>query len=141
MRKALLESSDFKVFTADNGPAGLEIANREPIDVVILDYQMPRMDGGAVAKELRRCRPNVAIILSSAIEEIPESVRMIMDGVVAKGTSSAALIKEIERVTTVRSRLPEPIPYIEVDRREQPEHSRRVSRSKQARMRQQRRRR
>ncbi len=141
MRKALLESSDFKVFTADSGPVGLDIANREAIDVVILDYHMPGMDGGTVAKQLRRCCPKVAILLSSAVEEIPESVRMIMDGVVAKGTSSAVLVKEIERVTTARSRLPEPISYIEVERKERPERSRRGSRSKSGRVRQQQRRR
>jgi CheY-like chemotaxis protein len=130
LRKALLESSDFKVFTADNGPAGIEIVDREMIDMVIVDYHMPGMDGGAVAKELRKRCPNIAILLSSGIEEIPESVRMIMDGVVAKGTSSAVLMKEIERVTIARSRLPEPITYTEVERRERPEHSRRASRSK-----------
>jgi CheY-like chemotaxis protein len=131
LRKAQLESSDFKVFIAESGSAGLEIVNREPIDVVILDYSMPGMDGGMVAKELRRRCPNVAIVLSSGIAEIPESVLMIMDGVVAKGTSSADLIKEIERVTTERSKPTEPIQHIEIDR--SAEHSRRVSRSRQAR--------
>jgi DNA-binding response OmpR family regulator len=133
MRKALLESSDFKVFTADNGPAGLEIANREAIDVVILDYSMPGMDGGTVAKELRRRWPNVAILLSSGVDGIPDSIRILMDGVVPKGTSSAAMIKEIERVTTERSRPAEPISHIELDR--SADHSRRVSRSKQSRSR------
>jgi CheY-like chemotaxis protein len=133
LRRALLESSDFKVFTADNGPAGIEIANREAIDVVIVDYQMPGMDGGTVAKELRRRCPNVAILLSSGVEKIPESVQMMMDGVVAKGKSTAALVKEIERVITAKSRPPEPIPYIEVERKEPPEHSIRVVRSKQSR--------
>lgn len=126
MRKAQLESADFKVFTAESGSAGLEIVNREPIDVVILDYRMPGMDGGMVAMELRRRCPNVAIILSSGIAEIPDSVLMIMDGVLAKGTSAVDLIKEIERVTTA-TKPAEPIPHIELDR--SADHSRRVSRS------------
>jgi CheY-like chemotaxis protein len=133
LRKAQLESSDAKVFTAENGPAGLEIANREHIDVVILDYLMPGMDGGAVAKELRRACPNIAILLSSGVQEIPRSVLVIMDGVVVKGTSSPALCEEIDRVIAERSKPPEPIPHIEVER--SAEHLRRVSRSKQARAR------
>jgi CheY-like chemotaxis protein len=48
---------------------GLAIVDREPIDVVILDYLMPGMDGGMVAKELRRRCPDVAILLSSDIKE------------------------------------------------------------------------
>jgi DNA-binding response OmpR family regulator len=112
MHKALLESNNFKVLTAENGSAGLTIANREPIDVVILDYSMPGMDGGRVATELRRRCPNVAVLLSSGIEEIPKSVLALMDGVVAKGTSFATLIKEIERVTTRRARPPAQSPTI-----------------------------
>jgi DNA-binding response OmpR family regulator len=141
MRKALLESSDFKVFTADNGPVGLEIARRERIDVVILDYKLPGMDGGTVAKELRRSCPNIAILLSSGMQEIPESVLLIMDGIVPKGTPSAVLINEVERLTSARARPAKPIPHIEVERKERLEHSRQVSRSKQlrARLRQQRR--
>jgi CheY-like chemotaxis protein len=67
IRKAILESRDYRVFTADSGPTGLEIANREQIDVVILDYNMPGMDGGAVAEEIRSKQPDVAILLLSGI--------------------------------------------------------------------------
>jgi CheY-like chemotaxis protein len=141
MRKALLESSDFKVFIAENGPAGLDLATREPIDVVILDYSMPGMDGGTVARELRRRCPNIAILLSSGIEETPESMLALMDGVVAKGTPSATLIQEIERVATAKTKPLAQFPTIEVDREGPTEFSRRFARSKQlrARRRQQRR--
>ena len=104
IRKALLESNDFRVFTAENGPIGLEIANREHIEIVILDYQMPGMDGGTVAKELRRIRPDLAILLSSGLREIPESLLAIVDGFVPKGSSFDDLKKEIARVTVVRKR-------------------------------------
>lgn len=133
IRKALLESRDFKVFTAENGSAGLAIVNREPIDVVILDYQMPGIDGGTIAKELRRRRPDIAILLSSGWERIPESVLTIVDSVVVKGGSSAAMIKEIERVTTVRSRPPEQISSTDTGRKQRIERPRgRVMRSKQS---------
>lgn len=122
LRKALLESSDFKVFTAENGPAGLEIANREHIDVAILDYNLPGMDGGRVAKELRTSCPSVAILLSSGMQEIPESVLALMDGVVPKGASSVVLIQTIDRVTRAKSAPPVQIP--EIARTEQVEHSR-----------------
>ena len=131
IRKALLESSDFRVLTAENGPLGLKIANREPIDVVILDYQMPGMDGGRVANELRRRRPEIAILLSSGLEEIPQSLLTIVDGVVPKGSSSATLKKEIERVMTAGPRVPEQISQMDIDRAEQIKHSRRFAHSKQ----------
>lgn len=116
IRKAVLESRDFRVFTAENGPAGLEIVNRKPIDLVILDYHMPGMDGGVVAAELHRTHPELPVILSSGREELPESVLSIVDGVVVKGAGSDTLIKEIERVTISRLRRTEQIPGKEIDR-------------------------
>jgi CheY-like chemotaxis protein len=66
-----------------------EIVDREPIDVVILDYRMPGMDGGRVAQELRRRHPKVEIIMSSGLEEMPQSLLTIVHGIIPKGTSSA----------------------------------------------------
>ena len=132
LRKALLESSDFKVFTANSGPAGLEIANREPIEVVILDYHMPGMDGGTVAKELRRIRPDLAILLSSGLHEIPESLLAMVDGVVPKGSSSATLKKAIARVRVTRTRPFEQIPQKDKETTKHIEHPRGFARSKQS---------
>jgi signal transduction histidine kinase len=42
-----------QVFTAENGPLGIEIAAREKPDVVLLDIGLPDMDGFAVARALR----------------------------------------------------------------------------------------
>jgi DNA-binding NarL/FixJ family response regulator len=96
------------VLTAENGPAGLEIANREQIEVVILDYNMPGMDGGAVAEEIRSKHPDIAILLLSGFpSKIPESVLSIVDGFIYKGSSPAILLQELQRVTTARRQRPE----------------------------------
>lgn len=101
IRKAILESRDFRVFTAENGPAGLEIANRESIDLVVLDYHMPGMDGGTVARELRNQHPKIPILLFSGFPgKVPESVMAAVDGFVSKGSPPDALIKEVQRLTS-----------------------------------------
>lgn len=100
IRKAILESRDFRVFTAENGPAGLEIVKREAIDLVVLDYHMPGMDGGKVAKELRRSQPKIPILLFSGFPgQVPESLMATVDGFVSKGSPPDALLKEVERLT------------------------------------------
>ena len=43
--RAVLESENYTVSTAENGEQALELLDREHIDLVILDVMMPEMDG------------------------------------------------------------------------------------------------
>ena len=52
--RATLESAGFGVGEAANGLEGLEKAMLEPFDLVIVDINMPKMDGFAFLSELRR---------------------------------------------------------------------------------------
>jgi type IV pilus assembly protein PilB len=51
--KYFLELEGFEVFVAEDGVAGLEIAFREPLDVIVTDVHMPGMGGMAMVKSLR----------------------------------------------------------------------------------------
>jgi len=48
-----LQSNGFNVVTADCGRHGIEKANKENPDLIILDVAMPGMDGGEVASVLK----------------------------------------------------------------------------------------
>jgi len=50
----LLEKYDFKVIPARSGPEGIELAGRVKPDLIVLDIQLPQMDGYAVARSLRQ---------------------------------------------------------------------------------------
>jgi two-component system cell cycle response regulator DivK len=49
----LLEQNGHTVMHAAAGPAGLDLAARERFDLIVLDIQLPGMDGYAVARALR----------------------------------------------------------------------------------------
>ena len=67
--KLFLESFGYTVLTAQTGCKGLELASVYPIDVVIVDYLMPEMNGQEVVLAMRRLRPETPIImLSGAVE-------------------------------------------------------------------------
>ncbi|MEK7205894.1 MAG: response regulator [candidate division NC10 bacterium] len=51
---AFLGGAGYEVRGAEDGAAGLRLAAAEPPDVVILDLQMPGMDGYKVCQVLRR---------------------------------------------------------------------------------------
>ncbi len=49
----ILELDGYEIFIADNGMVGLDLMHRYQMDLVILDYQMPEMDGLEVLQRLR----------------------------------------------------------------------------------------
>ena len=55
--KSLLEIFGYTVLTAPSGSAGLELASMHWVDVVIVDYSMPEMNGQELAVEMKRLRP------------------------------------------------------------------------------------
>ena len=58
-----------KLFVAKDGIEGLEIFQKENIQVVFTDYMMPNLDGYQTAKEIRKLSPNIPIIIASAYSE------------------------------------------------------------------------
>jgi two-component system, cell cycle response regulator DivK len=57
----LLEKHGYDVVAAPDGPSGIELAMQESPDLILLDIQLPRMDGYEVARTLRE-RPTLAAI-------------------------------------------------------------------------------
>jgi len=49
-----LPTAGHTVLTAADGPAGLRLASETPVDLVLLDLDMPRMTGFGVCVELKR---------------------------------------------------------------------------------------
>lgn len=54
MMRFLLEKNGFTVIGAENGRTGIEMALRQKPSAILLDIQLPEMDGYAVAKELKK---------------------------------------------------------------------------------------
>jgi PAS domain S-box-containing protein len=69
----LLEANEFKsVWKAEDPRQAIELASRVKPHVAILDYQMPDLDGPAVAQALRDLFPEIKILLFSGyVEETP----------------------------------------------------------------------
>ena len=50
----ILEKHGYQVFQASNGVEGISQARQQQPDLVLLDIQLPIMDGYAVAREMRK---------------------------------------------------------------------------------------
>ena len=69
--KRILEKQGWGCVTANNGPAGVELfaANPKGIALVMLDMTMPGWDGVRTLAELRKCDPDVRVLLMSGFSK------------------------------------------------------------------------
>jgi CheY-like chemotaxis protein len=93
--RALLESFGCTVLTASSSSNGLEMASIHSIDVVILDYFMPAINGRAVAIEMRRLRPHAPIILLTQGLGVPEPTLNLVDALVARNRLASQLLPTV----------------------------------------------
>ncbi len=98
VRKIMLESHGFRVLTANNGQQGLSLFDEHHIDLVVLDYYMPGLNGGDVAAEMRRRRPNVPIIFLSAYFSLPPAALELANAFITKGDPPDLLIEKIQEL-------------------------------------------
>jgi CheY-like chemotaxis protein len=93
--RVFLESFGYTVLTACSGGIGLELASVHSIDVVVLDYFMPTMNGQEVATEMRRLRPQTPIILLTETVRVPQPTLKLVDALVAKNCLASELLPTI----------------------------------------------
>jgi len=100
----LLESFGASVATAADGYLGVEAAEQGAFDVILMDVQMPGIDGLEAARRIRQLggdaakTPIVALTANVLAHQQRRYLDAGMDGVVGKPISPGALIAEIARL-------------------------------------------
>lgn len=75
-----LQGNNFNVILAENGKEGLKLAFDHEPDLVLLDLQMPEMDGLSVLKQLKQQKPEVTVIILTAFGSIERAVEAMKFG-------------------------------------------------------------
>jgi CheY-like chemotaxis protein len=101
-RKMLLEETGCKVLTSTSGLEALQLFASHPVDLVLLDYHMPQMNGDAVARRMKASQPDIPIVLLSADDELPENVLELVDEFVSKSESPANLLQIVGHLLDLR---------------------------------------
>jgi DNA-binding NtrC family response regulator len=72
--------SDFEIETAANGADALAAILRQRPDVVLLDINMPRMNGVEVLKDIKQIDDSIAVIMVTANEQVQLAAEALRSG-------------------------------------------------------------
>jgi DNA-binding response OmpR family regulator len=61
--KYMLETAGYEVLSATTGNQGLSILMKQPIQGVLLEYDLPDATGSSVRAEMKRIKPEVPVLL------------------------------------------------------------------------------
>jgi DNA-binding response OmpR family regulator len=75
-----LEAAGYGVLDAADGTTGLALAQREDVDLVVLDLGLPGLPGEEVLLRLRRVRPDVPVIVLTAKSAVADKVANLEAG-------------------------------------------------------------
>jgi len=100
--KELLELYDYKVWYAQNGEIGVNLALQTNPDIIICDIQMPVLDGYGVFEKLNkneatRSIPFIFLACKTEINDVREGMNLGADDYVTKPFNIQDLINTIER--------------------------------------------
>jgi CheY-like chemotaxis protein len=107
-RKMLLEEKGYKVLEATSGDEGLKLFFSHFVDAVVLDYQLPGMNGAVVAAKMKRIKSHVPIMLLSAYGPLPKSKLGSVDTFLYKSQAPSILISTLQGLLDGR---PKPLFY------------------------------
>lgn len=98
--EANLKTEGYEVVTAQDGMQALDVFSTNPIDLVLLDVMMPRLDGFGVTQRLREFS-NVPIVILTARGEEQDRVRGLdlgADDYLVKPFSATELLARVRAV-------------------------------------------
>ena len=89
----LLRRRGFRVVTASTGRDAIDLFRQIKFHAVVLDYSMPQMSGGEVARVLREENKDIPIILHTGYKEIEDSLLVNVTCTLPKGSMSFLVTK------------------------------------------------
>jgi two-component system cell cycle response regulator DivK len=104
----LLEKSGYEIVAARRGPEGIALAARIRPDAILLDIQLPEMDGYAVARALRQNEslngvPIVAVTSYAMVGDRERALGAGCNAYIEKPINPETFVDEIEQALGTRS--------------------------------------
>jgi PAS domain S-box-containing protein len=113
----ILERQGYRVMMAENGTEAIEIYSgyQDQINLVLLDVIMPDLNGDQVFPELKKCNPNIVVIVASGYNVNRQITTMLSNGCVdfiQKPFQSQTLLNKVRMALDKAAVPPEVAPLI-----------------------------
>lgn len=96
-----LEQCNFVIIEAKNGRVALELLKENPVDLILMDMQMPELDGRSTSLILKKdpLYKNIPIVIltASAMKENVQEIKTFAEGYLCKPISRSELIYELAK--------------------------------------------
>jgi len=110
LRELLAHESDFELVAAvATAEAGISVAEREPIDLAVIDYQLGGRNGLWLSRKLKRLPEPPAVLIYSAYADGVLAAAAVVaeaDAIVSKGTLGTDLCQAVRNAASGRRDLP-----------------------------------
>lgn len=104
--KQALEFHHFNVDVADNGKEAVNAVYREKYDLVVMDVNMPQMDGLEALVEIKKHDSSIIVLILTAYSNVSDAVKAVKEGAfnyLEKPISADNLVSLIKRALKARS--------------------------------------
>jgi DNA-binding NtrC family response regulator len=111
---AVFVREGFEVLVAQNGEGGLALVTSHEPDIVIVDLELPKLDGIQVLERLKAAKPDLPVVMLTGRDDVKSAVRAMQLGavdyltkpfdsaeislVVARALEARALLNEVEEL-------------------------------------------
>jgi len=130
--KIVIESmSDIEIVgTAENGEKAIDLCEMESLDILLMDIQMPVMDGVKATDEIKKRWPHIKVIILTTFQDVThvlDALNAGADGYILKAVDPEFLIQGIKMVYNGGSLIPQQLAkevfgQIQIKKNEHPEH-------------------
>ncbi len=99
---SFLQQNGYELVTAANGHEGLGLFRSRAVDAIVLEYHLGLLDGATVADAIKRCRPEVPIVMMTDSVELPSDALKSVDALVERADGPHFLVATVHFVMNVK---------------------------------------
>jgi DNA-binding NarL/FixJ family response regulator len=90
-----------KLYTAINGQEAIDTIRKHPIDCILMDVNMPQINGHEATKIIKQERPDIKIIVVSMISDASVVIKLLKagaDAFIVKNSGKEEMLRAIDKV-------------------------------------------